>query len=87
MALDLMRSQDLRGLDLSGVTPAQAQRYDAILIDTYHYVPGTVSELDTLLSEAPDFVLGHVMRGYGTMTDGFYSATPDARFFWTKPLR
>ena len=43
--------------------PSWALSDDAILTDTYHYV-----SLDQVTG---DFVLGHVMRGYGTMTDGF----------------
>ena len=79
MPLDTALSTDVRGLPLSGINDDQVQIYDALLTDIYHYVPGTAGLLETLLEDAPEFVLGHVLRGYSVMTDGFKSGEVAAR--------
>ena len=73
MPLDTAVSTDVRGLPLSGLNDDQVQIYDALLKDVYHYVPGTAGLLETLLEDTPEFVLGHVLREYSVMTDGFKS--------------
>jgi tetratricopeptide (TPR) repeat protein len=79
MPLDTALSTDVRGLPLSGLNDDQVKIYDALLTDIYHYVPGTAGLLETLLEDAPEFVLGHVLRGYSVMTDGFKSGEGAAR--------
>ena len=79
MPLDTALSTDVQGLPLSGLNDDQVKIYDALLTDIYHYVPGTAGLLETLLEDAPDFVLGHVLRGYSVMTDGFKSGDGAAR--------
>ena len=63
MPLDTALSTDVRGLPLSGLNDDQVKIYDALLTDIYHYVPGTAGLLETHLEDAPEFVLGHVLRG------------------------
>ncbi|EFO32635.1 putative TPR repeat-containing protein [Roseibium sp. TrichSKD4] len=73
MSKQLFSVTDARGLSVTGLSDTQIKTYDQILLDTYHYVPGTADELKSLLEEAPEFVLGNVLRGYSTMTDGSVS--------------
>lgn len=79
MSDQISTATDARGLTVTGLTATQVKTYDEILTDIYHYVPGTVGQLESLLEEAPEFVLGNVLRGYSVMTDGSASGTPLAQ--------
>ncbi len=75
----MTRLSDTRGLPLTGLNATQIERYETLLIELYSYRPGVQARLEDLLQEAPGFVLGHVLRGYATMTDGLRSGLPEAR--------
>jgi tetratricopeptide (TPR) repeat protein len=75
----MTRLSDPRGLPLTGLNAQQMERYEALLNELYSYRPGVQARLEDLLQAAPGFVLGHVLRGYATMTDGLRSGLPDAR--------
>ncbi|WP_150525504.1 tetratricopeptide repeat protein [Roseibium sediminis] len=79
MSDQISTATDARGLSVTGLTATQVKTYDQILNDIYHYVPGTVGQLESLLEEAPEFVLGNVLRGYSIMTDGSASGTTVAQ--------
>ena len=72
---------DPRGLPITGLNPAQIERYERLLHELYAYRPGVQARLDDLLREAPGFVLGHVLRGYAVMTDGLRSGLTEAQRF------
>lgn len=73
--------KDARGLSTSGVDQTQIDRYEAMLIDLYLYQPGVQKRLDALIEEAPNFVMGHILRGYSIMTDGLRSGVAEASRF------
>lgn len=73
--------KDIRGLEVTGLNRSQMAAYDQLLEDLYLYRPGVQSRLEALLEEAPEFILGHLLRGYSLMTDGLKSGLVDARRF------
>lgn len=75
----MSHSKDARGLVTSGLNQSLMEDYNVILEDLYLYRPGVQTRLDTLLEEAPAFVMGHVLRGYSILTDGLKSGLADAR--------
>jgi tetratricopeptide (TPR) repeat protein len=79
--------KDARGLPTSGLDTAQLEEYEILLRDLYLYRPGVQKRLDALLEKAPDFVLGHVLRGYSIMTDGLRSGIDQAVSFLDKARR
>lgn len=83
----MTRPSDERGLPLSGLDAAHIERYDALLTELYSYIPGVQNRLEALLQEAPDFVLGQVLRGYSVMSDGLQSGLPQARAYLAQAER
>ena len=73
--------QDTRGLPISGLDASQMESYEGLLSQLYLYQPGVQNRLDALLAQAPDFLLGHVLRGYSIMTDGLRSGVAQASQF------
>lgn len=65
---------DIRGLPVSGASASAVERFDAIIDDLYYYRLGVMDRLEALLEEFPEFVLGHVLRGYSYMSDGMIEA-------------
>jgi len=76
--LKLAHTSDARGLPLSGIDAKGAEQFEAMITDSYYYRIGVQDRLDALLLEHPEFVLGHVFRGYSLMTDGLTSSHPKA---------
>lgn len=77
----MLALNDVRGLPTTGLDAAQLLQFETLLTDLYTYRPGVQTRVDALLQAAPGFVLGHVLRGYATMTDGLRSGLPEARRF------
>jgi tetratricopeptide (TPR) repeat protein len=75
---------DARGLPTTGLNAAQLSLYETLLTDIYAYRPGVQARLEALLTQAPGFVLGHVLRGYSIMTDGLRSGLSEARRYLTQ---
>ncbi|WP_396433636.1 tetratricopeptide repeat protein [Limnohabitans sp.] len=73
------RLNDVRGLPTTGLNAEQLLHYESLLVDIYTYRPGVQARVDALLHQSPDFVMGHVLRGYALMTDGLRSGVPEAR--------
>jgi tetratricopeptide (TPR) repeat protein len=83
----MKRLQDVRGLSISGLDSAQLQEYEILLDLLYLYQPGIQIRLDALLAKAPDFLLGHVLRGYSIMTDGLRSGIVQASSYLQQAQR
>jgi len=79
--------KDARGLTISGLDASQLEAYENLLIQLYLYQPGVQNRLDALLAQAPDFVLGHVLRGYSIMTDGLRSGVVQASSYLQQAQR
>ena len=79
--------KDARGLPTSGIDTAQLDEFETLLSDLYLYRPGVQNRLEALLANAPDFVLGYVLRGYSIMTDGLRSGIGQAISFLEKAQR
>ena len=59
-----MPSTDQLGLQLSGADAAAIGHYEKALHELQCYVGDPVASVDAALAEAPDLVMGHVLKGY-----------------------
>jgi hypothetical protein len=75
---------DARNLAVTGLNDVQVQKLEHFIIDIYSYRPGVQAKIDNLLLEAPEFVMGYVLRGYAVMTDGLSSGLSDAKGYLLK---
>ncbi len=71
--------QDIRGIPVSGANQAALEHSEAALLSYQTFVGDPIATIERALVDAPDFILGHLMRAGILMTAGERRTVGEAR--------
>jgi tetratricopeptide (TPR) repeat protein len=60
----IMQGHDARGLEMTGALGSTRDGYEKALAELQCYVGDPMRSIDDVLSEKPDFAMGHILRAY-----------------------